>query len=587
MGNFTASLHTHVRSLFDAHIEPAALCERIKEMGGKGCVITDHGVLSSIEDYRPVFRANDLKMIPGVELYVDGGILGRLHLVLIAVNDDGYHTICKIVTESNKNLHDGFPVATIDMIRQFMKGQIGNVIALSGCMQGVISAIFLQNNTVADQIHDVKKKQANYLSPADKQYFDAQEAQEKAEAEVNELIKQRDLLKACSEQRFAKRESAVSKLEAKGDPSAQKERELLESDKKKAVEAAGKLDSVKEQLDQAKKILTKANKLLKDAETSVEKYLEREEEIEELNKSIKPDAELKKQAAEEIDKYIEIFGKDNFFAEIQYHEIPDEAKCFPKVAELAKEKNVALVATNDVHILKNTKDEILRRQVLKSLRFKDDFQKEQKSDTELYLKDDAELYTALTKIFDAKTAKEAIDNIAIIFDRCDVKFETEKHYPKFSNTENIEEVFDREIAKGIKWRYPAGMDQEHKDRLEYETKIIKSMGYMDYHLVVKDFLEYGRLLGFVPDDKLSEAPLTIDELKDYIQANGWKNGGLTIGPGRGSAVGSLVCYLLGITNLDPIKYDLLFERFLNPERVSMPKQYWAFSVNPITQGCIA
>lgn len=135
---------------------------------------------------------------------------------------------------------------------------------------------------------------------------------------------------------------------------------------------------------------------------------------------------------------------------------------------------------------------------------------------------------------------------------------------------NSNEILDREVLKGIKRRFPDGMDEEHKARLAYELPIIKDMGYADYHLVVKDFLEYGRLLGYVPKDRLDEAPLTIKGLKKFIKENGWKNQGMLVGPGRGSAVGSLVCYLLGITNLDPLKYGLLFERFLNPERISMP-----------------
>lgn len=135
---------------------------------------------------------------------------------------------------------------------------------------------------------------------------------------------------------------------------------------------------------------------------------------------------------------------------------------------------------------------------------------------------------------------------------------------------NVEEIFDREIEEGIRRRFPEGMDDSHKERLAREVPVIKEMGYVDYHLIVKDFLEYGRLLGYVPKERIAEAPITISELKEFIHENGWKNPGMRIGPGRGSAVGSLVCYLLGITNLDPLKYDLLFERFLNPERVSMP-----------------
>ena len=111
------------------------------------------------------------------------------------------------------------------------------------------------------------------------------------------------------------------------------------------------------------------------------------------------------------------------------------------------------------------------------------------------------------------------------------------------------------------------------------------MCYASYHLIVQDYLQYGRLLGYLKPEEIATAPLDINELDKYITDKGYKRRGYAIGPGRGSAAGSLACYLLGITDIDPIKYNLLFERFLNPERRSMPKQYWAFRVNSITQRC--
>src|SRR5699024_10509033 len=112
-------------------------------------------------------------------------------------------------------------------------------------------------------------------------------------------------------------------------------------------------------------------------------------------------------------------------------------------------------------------------------------------------------------------------------------------------------------------------DDAHEQRLKRERDVIRSMGYVDYHMVVRDFCIMGRSLGVVPKDRLSDMPLRYDQALSWIQKQGYAIG-VGVGPGRGSAVGSLVCYLLGITNLDPVKYDLLFERFLNPERVSMP-----------------
>ncbi len=569
-GNFVASLHTHVRSLYDADIRPNELCERINQLGGKGCAITDHGVLSSIEDYRPVFKDHDLKLIPGVELYVDGGLLGRLHLVLLAVNDRGYKTISKIVTKSNENLKDGFPVTTEKVLADYLAEDQGNVIGLSACMQGVVSAIFLQNDKIDKKISRLKEKQQKYEDPSSMNYFNAQEELKKCEKAVDEATLKRDTCKQCAEQPFSKRERAVEKLENTGAANAAEERSLLEADKKAAEKAKEELQSTKDALDKAKKALSAAQKNMKALDLSVEKFFEVEEEINLLKKELKNDDELAEAARETMARYAEMFGNGNFYAEVQYHGIPEEKICFPLIAKIAKELSVPLVATNDVHILTKSEDERLKRRVLRSLRFGEKFEDENVGDNEVYLKDNDELAKSLSEILSEDEVAEALNNIEVIFDRCDVAFETGKHYPKFSKDGNAEEIFDHEIERGIAWRFPEGLDEEHEERLKYETEIIKSMGYVDYHLVVKDFLEYGRLLGFVPDDKIDEAPLTIAELKEYISQNGWKNGGLTIGPGRGSAVGSLVCYLLGITNLDPLKYGLLFERFLNPERVSMP-----------------
>lgn len=566
----TASLHTHVRSLYDADINPNALCDRIVELGGKGCAITDHAVLTSIEDYRPAFESHGLKMIPGVEANIDGGILGRLHLVLLAVNDEGYHAISKIVTKSNENIVDGFPVATLDMVKQYMSDNQGNVIALSGCMQGVVSAVFLQNDKVNKKIEKLQDKQDKYENPSSYKAISIKGRVERAQKILEELQEKRDRTKETAEQKFTKREKAVDALLKANDPAAELEKRKLEEDKKAADTAKRELPHVKEELNEAKKALSEAMKKLKATEESVYKYLEYEEQINALKTELKTDEELEFKAEAVMKEYSEIFGKGNFYAEIQYHGIPQEKECFVKVVAIARKLGLPIVATNDVHILTNSADDRLKRQILRSLRFGNSFTEESVGDSELYLKTDEELAKALSPIFDEATIREAISNIAVIFDRCNVEFKTGKHYPKYSKTGNADEILDEEIQKGIKWRFPEGMDEAHQKRLAHELPIIKDMGYADYHLVVKDFLEYGRLLGYLPKDKIADAPLTIPELQDYIKENGWKNPGLSIGPGRGSAVGSLVCYLLGITTLDPLKYGLLFERFLNPERVSMP-----------------
>jgi len=568
---FTASLHTHVRSQFDAQIEAKELCEKIKEMGGSGCAITDHGVLSSIEDYKSAFSNSGLKMIPGVELYVDGGILGRLHLVLLAKNDRGYNGICRIVTESNRNLQDGFPVIEQEKLLKMAREYRGDIFALSACMQGVICAIFLQNKKVWDTVAKLKKKQDKYISPEDEQVFNASLAENEAQTAYEKAIANRDEIKLTAEMKFSKREKAIETAMKNGDDVTELLSELNE-DKKKAEIAKKLLPDAKNAVTTAKKNLSAATKAKKEVCESLEKWLAYEDQILHIKEELQSDDTLAETAKNVILSYQEAFGKYNFFAELQYHGIKEEAECFPKLVSVAKETGMPFVATNDVHILENTEDERLRRQILRSLRFGKQFEEEGAGDEELYLKDNYELYEALVKIIPEDVIIPAIKNIDFIFDRCNVEFVTDKHYPEYplEDGRTLEEIFEEEIEKGIKWRFPEGLDEEHAARLKYEVEIIKGMGYMDYFLVEKDFLEYGSLLGYVPESRLNEVPLSVPELKEFIAENGWKNPGLVTGPGRGSAVGSFVCFLFGITHLDPLKYDLLFERFLNPSRVSMP-----------------
>ena len=432
--NFTASLHTHVRSLFDADINAQQLCKRINEMGGKGCAITDHGVLSSIEDYRPVFKDNNLKLIPGCELYVDGGILGRLHLVVLAKNDRGYKGICRMVTVSNLSKPTTFPVITQDELLQIAKEYKGDIFALSACMQGVIAAIFLANKTVEEKIASLQSKQSGFVSPDSEDVVNADNAVDIASAEVDALIIKRDNTKRLAEMKYAKRDKAISKAVASGKDMS-KELEELEADKKSSAVAIKELPNVKSELEAAKKRLSAAHKKQKEIYEKVDKFLFLENKIISLKKELKTDDELYRVAVNTAKLYDDAFGHGNFLAEVQHHGIPEEAKCFPKVVEVAKELSLPIVATTDVHILNNGEEDRLRRQILRSLRFSQSqsakWQEEDVGDSELYLKTNDELYDALVKILGHEDAVCAIKNIDFVFDACNVEFKKDKHYPKY------------------------------------------------------------------------------------------------------------------------------------------------------------
>ncbi|MGN0941488.1 MAG: DNA polymerase III subunit alpha, partial [Selenomonadaceae bacterium] len=238
-----------------------------------------------------------------------------------------------------------------------------------------------------------------------------------------------------------------------------------------------------------------------------------------------------------VREYIDIFGKNNFFIELQDHGLTDEKKASEGLIALAKKYDVGMVVTNDSHYTRKEDSDfheiLLCIQTGKTIndpnRMKFDSQ-------EFYLKSPEKMAELFPEY------PEALENTAKIAERCNVDFVFGKHFlPNFPLPEGMtdEEYLRKLCEEKIKNRYPDETPEVRK-RLEYELGIIHSMGFDSYFLIVWDFINYAR--------------------KEKIP----------VGPGRGSAAGSIVAYILGITDIDPLKYALLFERFLNPERVTMP-----------------
>ncbi len=235
----------------------------------------------------------------------------------------------------------------------------------------------------------------------------------------------------------------------------------------------------------------------------------------------------------------DIFGEKNFYVEIMDHGIREEKIVMPRLISLAREMNVPLVATNDCHYLEekdaDAQEVLLCIQTGKTL---DDANRMRMDTRQLYVKSEAEMRTLFA------ACPDAVDRTQEIADRCNVEFQFGvtrlPHYP-VPEGETALSMLTRLTHEGLRERYPDAKETDEPwQRLNYELNVISSMGYVDYFLIVWDFIRYA------------------------------KSQGIMVGPGRGSGAGSIVAYSLGITMLDPLKYQLLFERFLNPERVSMP-----------------
>lgn len=237
----------------------------------------------------------------------------------------------------------------------------------------------------------------------------------------------------------------------------------------------------------------------------------------------------------------DIFGKDNFYLEIQNHFLDDDKPATLGLVKLAEEIGAPLVATNDAHYIKRSDakahDVLLAIQTGSTV---DDENRMRFANDEFYLKSESEMMELFPE------HPEAIENSHKIAERCNVEFEFgEYHLPEFIQPEGMtnKDYLRNLCYEGLERRYGSEALQDgskYRDRLESELEVIEKMGYVEYFLIVWDFIHYA------------------------------KSNDIPVGPGRGSAAGSIVAYSLAITEIEPIKYNLIFERFLNPERVSMP-----------------
>ncbi len=253
------------------------------------------------------------------------------------------------------------------------------------------------------------------------------------------------------------------------------------------------------------------------------------------NKILKEDYEGAREAARRMNA---LFGQGNFFLELQDHGIREQTQVNSTIMRLAKELDIPLVVTNDVHYIREEDavphDLLLCIQTGKLVTDEDRMRYE---GGQFFLKSEEEMQ----KIF--PYAREALENTHKIAERCNVEIVFgQQKVPKFDVPEGYDAYgyLTELCAAGLKKRYGENPPEELEERLKYELTTIRDMGYVDYFLIVWDFIRFA------------------------------KSQGIAVGPGRGSAAGSIVSYCLEITDIDPIRYQLIFERFLNPERVSMP-----------------
>ncbi len=562
-----------------------------------------------------VKRIEDFEIIPGVEAYFGER---KKHMILIAKNNEGYVDLSRVISASadyakaheGKEINDA--IVTLENLRENVRR--GNIICTTACINGVFGNETLSSINTQKKIDELVKELPVSLEEAKgaKKRLEDYDSNKKAyrafgitKALSGKVEKEEKRLRKFAEEIGLGFDRENVQSDEAGMTFGEwyrkiEEREVFATRIEAYEQSQKEMDE--ETLSKAKEGENANGRPFQKTSIILNKIEKHEKELEELF----PEIEEKgfEKAKKTYEDLVQIFGEENFFFEIQNHGIKEEETIYNGVINLALKlsESAKFIAANDTHVCVTKENKsvletnLLKRNVAEETRFRK-YSEITDSDRELIIKSDEDLKEALLKGIKPATKpngdvipaevliENAIGNIRVVLSGCHIEHGKEKHYPKFCENEN--EEFEKQVEKGFAERFK-DQPQEYAERIRKEISVIEKMGYAGYHLIVADYIKYGKLLGYLREEDLEaeamsrffgnedihNGTLTMEQLERYVNhkvgTGEIKKIGLGVGPGRGSAAGSLVCMCLGITDVDPIKQGLLFERFLNEERVSMP-----------------
>ena len=594
--------------LENAHVPEEEIEKVLKSIGDTDSIrYPTEKMWPFVQKYCKLFLAaaqKSIQFVPGIEIYFqpekNPETRESYHLILYAKDWKGQKVLFKLqnLAQLNKTPKGkwmgqetgGLPRVTWDDLQRFVgPGTEGHnhIIATSACVGGYIPSLILRPWRVADKQNQISMAMSNmgqaYTADDIKRAELAVETAKQAVAEAKEELRG---LKKAQKTDYEKKWKTLSrkeeKLQAKIDAAnvtsqqlslssaddeqeealavvrkewlaLQETKKALQEEEMKAKEYLSRSDEIEKAVKKAPERLSAAKASLASITKVARPYLRQMEKWDELEKQ-KIDPEVAYQEAVVAAKRMEsIFGHANFYIELQNHGIPNEQYALPYLHRLIRETGIKPTVANDAHY--PTKEDVRKRNLIASLRFNTPISKIENEPgmNELYFKSNEEM--AALAAPDDEIWKQGMENTAAIVRNCNVYYSYGMHLPEFdakaAGFNSALEYLDSFCHKMIPQKYPQGKmtDGEYAElldkvekRMAYELSVIDKMGYSSYISIVQDYIFYGRKIG----------------------------GESAIGPGRGSAAGSVVCYLADITDIDPLRYDLIFERFLNPERVSMP-----------------
>ncbi len=544
-----AVIHSHSEhSIKDSAMSVSKYVKTASEMGYEALALTDLGSMTGIIEFIKECKENKVKAIPGIEATFNDKLSS---LILLAKNYKGFIEINNAFKKANENIYiepDSlirYPLFSMDILNDCLDSE--NVAVIIPCNHGIISDYLLRNNVIDKKIEALKELQKKYPSPNDKSYILNTEKLKKIEEQINVLSERKKKISAIKEKDFVKKLCALEAIKDIEPETYHKKKKSLDIELLNAKKEKSELPLIEEKL----KNLKEQKKILKLKLTSVKKkhkdFNKIQKEIDELSEEYLSNNEVSEQIDSVITQLKDKFSNSLYF-ELCNHNNADEKIIINEYIRLSKIHNIRMLISNDVKYA--LESDYISYQLNISLKNKEWISDETLIKNRHIRSYDEIAYSLKGRISDVdllvafRNTNELVSSIS--FEYPDCYLDKNKHYPKYISEDgykNAEQTLRERVKKGILNR---GFTQDtftknYIDRMRMELETIIEMGFADYLLIVQDYILYGKTL----------------------QKYG-------VGPGRGSAAGSLVCYLLEITNIDPIKYNLKFERFLNPYRVTMP-----------------
>jgi len=529
-----------------------------KEKGVTSIALADFQNFASLLPFEGKCEDEGLKAIVGIDLN---------DAVLYAKNNAGKHELFKLVSKAGECSED----ALLDFSDDLMKETItsGNVVLTTGYMNGKICRLLSQATADSKRLSDLKSEMDKLCSPEEAATGKNRMSYDKASGKLQDLKEQIAELKKVAKMSTLSLEKKIDKAIADGnDAKAAELKKELDEKQTAAKEASMKIPGLEKSLSVLNAAKTKIAKFSKNSEAEAKKWETLHEEYQKIDARLKARNE-RQEAIHQLDKWIDIFGKENVLVTLFCHGSAEEKKILPQLVSIAEEMGLKTCVGNNPQMCSGSKDDIQLREMLMALnRPGTEYVHLNPAQKREFILSDEELKNAIPA--DPAVIDAALEGNRWIEENCTVQKENENHYPKFTppNGMTSDEYLMHMIKRGIEQKFPAGLPEEYQERLDHEYHVITSMGYSDYHLIVQDFLRYARAAGKL--DLSTEEEIARSYDIDLIEKRVEGRVGKPVGVGRGSAAGSLICDLLGITSLDPIALKLFFERFLNPERVSMP-----------------